>query len=47
MAFETNFPQKIIKKHIDKEKSPWMTNCILKSVKKEKQTIQNIFEKSK
>jgi hypothetical protein len=34
MAFESSFPEKVIKKYINKEKSPWMTNGILKSVKR-------------
>ena len=35
-AYEKSFPltQKKIGKYIDKNKSPWMTNCIAKSVKK-------------
>ena len=44
MAFETNFPQKIIKKHIDKEKSPWMTNCILKSVKRKNKLYKTFLK---
>ena len=34
--YETNFPikQRINKTHINKNKSPWITNCILKSVRK-------------
>ena len=33
-AYETNLPlkQKVIKRNIDKGKSPWMTQCIAKSV---------------
>ena len=35
-AYETHFPLKCkpIRKNINKIKSPWMTNCIAKSVKK-------------
>jgi hypothetical protein len=35
-AYEKNFPltKKVLKKKIDKNKSPWMTKCIAKSVKK-------------
>jgi iron uptake system EfeUOB component EfeO/EfeM len=37
-AYEENFPVKIIKnsKKVNKNKSPWMTKCILKSVRKKK-----------
>ena len=44
-AFETNFPQTRIKSYINKEKSPWMTKCILKSVKK-KNKLYKTFLKS-
>ena len=44
-AFESNFPTKVIKERIDKERSPWMTKCILKSVKR-KNKLYELFLKN-
>jgi hypothetical protein len=45
-AYEKNFPQKIIKNYINKEKSPWMTNCILKSVRKKNKLYKTFLKSS-
>ena len=40
------FPQKIIKNYINKEKSPWRTNCILKSVRKKNKLYKTFLKSS-
>ena len=52
-AYETHFPLKCkpIRKNINKIKSPWMTNCIAKSVKKNnklyKTHLNNLCKRNK
>jgi hypothetical protein len=45
IAYEKNFPlrRKVVKRNIDKTRSPWMTKCIAKSVKQKNKLYKNTF----
>jgi sialic acid synthase SpsE len=44
IAYEKNFPlrRKVVKRNIDKTRSPWMTKCIAKSVKQKNKLYKKI-----
>ena len=43
-AYEKHFPQKLIKNRIDKNRSPWMTNGLLKSVKRKNKLYKTFLK---
>ena len=43
-AYEKYFPQKLIKNRIDKNRSPWMTNGLLKSVKRKNKLYKTFLK---
>ena len=46
IAYEKNFPlrRKVVKRNIDKTRSPWMTKCIAKSVKQKNKLYKKYLQ---